>query len=103
MPGDEGAGGQLEDQTAIHLFVEVEVEVVEGPERVAELGLFAPALQHAVGAAGEFIGDQAGEIQAMDRPGPDAGAFPAPLPCLPGVTAVKRDSVRSDSLRLLSS
>ena len=61
MVGDKGAGGQLKDQAAIHLFVEVEIEVVEGPERVAELGLFAPAFQHAIGAAGEFVGDQAGD------------------------------------------
>lgn len=61
MPGDKGAGGQLKDQAAIHLLVEGEIEVVEGPERIAELGLLAPALQHAVGATGEFIGDQAGD------------------------------------------
>jgi len=68
MPGDEGTGGQLKDQAAIHLLVEGEIEVVESLERVAERGLLAPAFQHAVGAAGEFIGDQAGDqIQGGHR------------------------------------
>ena len=58
---DEGAGGQVEDQAAIHLRVEGEVEVVEGLVGIAEAGLFAAPLQQAVGAAGEFVGDQAGE------------------------------------------
>jgi hypothetical protein len=58
MPGNEGAGGQFKDQAAVHLLVEVEVEVVECLKRVAELGLLAAALQHAVGATGEFVGDQ---------------------------------------------
>ena len=61
MPGDEGAGGQVEDQTAIHLLVEVEVEVVEAPLWVAKLGLLDPALQQTIAATSELVRDQAGE------------------------------------------
>ena len=57
----KAAGGQIEDQTAIHLLVEVEVEVIEGLLRVAKLGLLCPALQQAIAATSEFVGDQAGE------------------------------------------
>jgi len=57
VASDEGAGGQVEDQTTIHLLVEVEVEVIEAPLRVAELGLLGPALQQAIAATSEFVGD----------------------------------------------
>jgi hypothetical protein len=44
--GDHAAkGGQIEDQTAIHLGIEGEVEVVEGFLRIAKPGLLAPAFQ----------------------------------------------------------
>ena len=55
---DEGARGQVEDQAAIHLRIEGEVEVVQRLVRIAEGGLFAPALQQPVAAPGEFVGDQ---------------------------------------------
>ena len=42
MASDEGAGGQVENQTAIHLLIEVEVEVVESSLWVAKLGLLGP-------------------------------------------------------------
>ena len=61
MARDEGAGGEIEDQTAIHLLVESEVEVVEGLLGVAELGLLFPTLQQALATQGEFVGDQARE------------------------------------------
>ena len=61
MASNEGAGGQVEDQTAIHLLVEVEVEVVEAPLWVAKLGLLGSALQQAIPATSEFVRDQAGE------------------------------------------
>jgi hypothetical protein len=61
MAGDEGASSQIEDQAAIHLLVESEVEVVEGLLRVAELGLLFSPLQKALATQGEFIGDQAGQ------------------------------------------
>ena len=44
-PADEGAGGQVEDETAIDLRVESEVEVVEGFVGITEAGLFAPQLE----------------------------------------------------------
>jgi hypothetical protein len=47
---DKRAGRQVEDQAAVHLGVEVEVEVVEVFLRIAKLGLFAPAFQQAVTA-----------------------------------------------------
>lgn len=61
MLGDEGTGGQVEDQAAIHLRVEVEVEIVEGFLRIAKLSLFAPAVQQSLAAAVEFVRDQAGD------------------------------------------
>jgi hypothetical protein len=51
--GDEGAGGQVEDQTAIDLRIEIEIEIVEGLLRVAEGGLLAPPLQEALAATGD--------------------------------------------------
>jgi len=56
--GDEGTRGQVEDQTAIDLRVEIEIEIVQRLLRVAEGGLLAPPLQQALAASGEFIGDQ---------------------------------------------
>ncbi len=56
---DEGAGGEVEDQAAIHLLVESEVEVVESLLGVAELSLLFPPLQQALTTQGEFVGDQA--------------------------------------------
>src|SRR5208282_3270946 len=56
---DEGAGGEVEDQAAIHLLVESEVEVVESLLGVAELSLLFPPLQQALTPQGEFVGDQA--------------------------------------------
>jgi hypothetical protein len=61
VASDEGAGGQVEDQTAIHLLVEVEVEVFEAPLWVAKLGLLGPSLQQAIAATIEFVRDQAGK------------------------------------------
>jgi hypothetical protein len=55
MTSDEGSGGQVEDQTAIHLLVEVEVEVVEVALWVAKLGLLGSALQQTIAATGEFV------------------------------------------------
>jgi hypothetical protein len=61
VAGDERASGQIEDQAAIHLLVEVEVEVFEAPLGVAKLGLLGPSLQQAIAATSEFVRDQAGE------------------------------------------
>ena len=57
----KAAGGQIEDQTAIHLLVEVEVEVVEGLCGSRNCGLFAAPLEQSVTATSEFVGDQAGD------------------------------------------
>ena len=56
---DEGAGGQIEDQAPVDLRVEAEVEVIESLVGIPESGLLAPPFEQAIGAAGEFIGDQA--------------------------------------------
>src|SRR5437660_706384 len=61
MASDEGAAGEIEDQAAVHLLVEVEVEVVERFLCIAELGLLFPPLQQALAATSEFVGDQTGE------------------------------------------
>ena len=52
---DEGTGGQIEHQAAIHLRVEGEVEVVHSLVRVAEGGLFAPAIQESLAAASPIL------------------------------------------------
>ena len=52
---DEGARGQVEDQTAIHFGIKAEVEVVERAVGIAEAGLFAAAFKQPVGAAREFV------------------------------------------------
>src|SRR5271167_2141900 len=56
---DEGAGGQIEDQTAVHLRVETEVEIIQSSLGVAEGCLFAPPLQQTIAAPGQLIRDQA--------------------------------------------
>src|SRR5580704_5170856 len=55
---DKGAGGQIENQTAVHLRVETEVEIIQSSLRVAEGRLFTPPLQQTVTAPGQLIGDQ---------------------------------------------
>src|SRR5437762_459609 len=59
--GEEAAGGEREDEVAVHLFVEGEVEAVEGLVGVAKLGLLEPAGEEAIGAAGEFVLEEEGE------------------------------------------
>src|SRR5580693_7078518 len=58
-PADECRGGQIEDQTAIHFWIEGEVEVIQSAVGVAEAGLFATAVEQAIRAAREFIGNKA--------------------------------------------
>jgi len=57
-PLDEGAGGEVEDDAAIHLRVEGEIEIVERFVSVAETGLLAAALEQTAGAARELVRDQ---------------------------------------------
>src|SRR3989442_1428994 len=59
--GEEAAGGELEDELAVHLLVEGEVEAVEGLVGIAKVGLLEPAGEEAVGAAGEFVLEEEGE------------------------------------------
>src|SRR5258705_11701732 len=58
---DEGTGGQVKHQAAVHLRVEGEVEVVQRLVRVAEGGLFAPPIQESLTAAGELVAEETGE------------------------------------------
>ena len=53
--GDEAAGGELEDEPAIHLLVEVEVEGVEGLAAVTEAGLRDAAGEEPILAAQELV------------------------------------------------
>ena len=57
-PLDEAAGGEFEDEGAVHLLVEVEVEGVEGLAGVAEAGLLVPALKEPVLAAHQLVVDE---------------------------------------------
>src|SRR5947209_18346420 len=59
--GEEAAGGEREDEVAVHLLVEGEVEAVEGLVGIAKLGLLEPAGEEAGGAAGEFVLGEEGE------------------------------------------
>src|SRR6266536_1619018 len=61
MLGDEVAGRELEDETAVHLFVEVEIEGVQPLVRVTEAGLLDAAGEQPVLAAQELIADESGE------------------------------------------
>src|SRR5260370_15351061 len=84
---DEGTRSQIEHQAAIHLRVEGEVEVVQSLMRVAEGGLFAPAIQESLTAAGQLVAHQTGD-EIDRRPGfrlrlgasgfPPGGGSPAP-------------------------
>jgi hypothetical protein len=65
VTGDEGGGRKIENQTAIHLGIEGEVEVIEFFLRIAKLGLLAPPVQQAIAATGKFVGDQAGDERGL--------------------------------------
>jgi hypothetical protein len=58
---DEGAGGQIEDQAAIHLGVELEVEVVQSLVGIAELRLLCGAAPAGARCGRQFVGDQDGD------------------------------------------
>src|SRR3990170_1756714 len=61
MLRDEAPGGQLEDEPAVHLGVEVEIEGVEGLAPIAEAGLLDPAGEEPVLASEELVLDERGE------------------------------------------
>jgi hypothetical protein len=57
--GDEVSGGEIEDEAAVHLLVEVEVEVVERFLRIAKRGVFSAAFQQTIAPTMQFIGYEA--------------------------------------------
>jgi hypothetical protein len=59
--GDEARGGELVDERAVHLAVEIEVEGVERLAGVAKARLLAPALQEPIATAGQLVADEHGE------------------------------------------
>src|SRR5713226_5474557 len=60
-PADEGTCSQVEDQTAIHFLVEVEIEIIQRLLRVAKLRLLATSLQQPFAATSQFIRYQTGD------------------------------------------
>ena len=66
---DEAAGGELVDERAMHLLVEIEVEAVEAAVRIAKPGLPGPALEQPVLPTEQFVaderGDEIGEREAL--------------------------------------
>jgi len=59
MFGDEVGCRQVEDETAIHLLVEAEIEVIQRHLRIAKLGVLLSSLEQSVAAADQLVGDQA--------------------------------------------
>jgi hypothetical protein len=97
VASDEGTGSEIEHQAAIHLAVEVEVEVIESFLSVSELGLFFSSLQQSLATAREFVGDEAGEEidrEAWLRPELDEGGFRARRRFRPGVVVLRHDSTQ---------
>lgn len=60
-PPDEGARSQIKHQTTIHLFIKVEIEVVEGLLGIAKRGLLAAPFQQSFTTAIQFIRYQTGK------------------------------------------
>ena len=58
---DEASRGELEDEPAVELAVEVEIEGVEGLADIAEAGVLDPALEEPVLATQELVADEGGE------------------------------------------
>src|SRR5262245_29102152 len=55
---DEARGGELEDERAIHLLVEIEVKVIERALGIAETRQLVPTLEEPVLSPAEFISDE---------------------------------------------
>jgi hypothetical protein len=58
---DKGGSRQIEDQGAVHLRIELEVESVQSLVGIAEACLFVPPLQQSLAAAGQFVRHQDGD------------------------------------------
>ena len=58
---DEAGGGELVDQHAIHLLVEIEIEAVERAVGIAEAGELVASGQETVFASLQFVGDERGD------------------------------------------
>src|SRR5262245_41408751 len=59
--GDEIGSSEVEDEGAVDLLVEGEVEVVQCLLRIAELGSLSAALQQTITASSQFIGNEVGD------------------------------------------
>src|SRR5579864_2149755 len=55
---DEDTGSQIENQAAVHLGIEVEIEVIERFLGIAELSLFAPAIEQTLASPLQLVADQ---------------------------------------------
>ena len=61
MLRDKAAGGELEDEAAIHLLVEVEVKGVERLAHVAEGGLLDAPVEEPILAPKQLVAHERGE------------------------------------------
>jgi hypothetical protein len=57
---DEAGRGELVDQRAVHLLVEIEIEGVEGAIRIAEASLLNPTRDQPVLPARQLVADEGG-------------------------------------------
>ncbi len=76
-PLDKSRGGEIVDQRAVHLLVEIEIKRVEGTVGVPKAGLLVPTRKEAVLAPLEFVGDERRdkverrEVPGLGLPQPD--------------------------------
>ncbi len=100
MPGDEVGRGEIADEAAVQLLIEVEVEVVECFLRIAKLGGFSPSFQQTITTAMEFIGYQArNQIKSVPcaRSELDEDEFPIQRRYRRDAAVLRHVEVQSDS------
>jgi len=92
-PADPACSGQVEDETAIHLGIELEVEVVQLLIGVTELGLLVAPFQQSLTATGEFVRDRHGirSMGAMTLACACRRRVSSTATCLPGEVRAGRD------------
>ena len=56
--GNEASGGELVDERAVHLLVEVKIKGVEPALRVTEARELVPAFEEPILTPAEFVGDE---------------------------------------------